>query len=277
MLGRLAIGASAVGIAMAALAVPASASALRPATTAQLTTAHPAAAGTPPTTARATPAMPATSSTGGYVAPSRTLQYGDRGSDVTAMQHRLAALHYWLNVTGVFDYDTQEAVYAFQAINKLSMDGVVGPMTRNALVRPHAYTPQDPSVATRVEVNIYPKVQVLVYYKDHNLALISHISSAGGYRFCDSNGCSIATTPTGWYRANWFAPGWVTVPLGAMYNPVFFIGGSYAIHGDTSVPNYPASHGCVRIPDDLAKVFHTMISVSYSSGTRIHVYSRSGT
>jgi hypothetical protein len=62
-----------------------------------------------------------------------------------------------------------------------------------------------------------------------------------------------------------------------MYNPVFFIGGSYAIHGDTSVPNYPASHGCVRIPDDLAQVFHTMIYVHPGTGTSIHIYDRSAT
>ncbi|HEY6787920.1 MAG TPA: L,D-transpeptidase family protein [Trebonia sp.] len=209
-----------------------------------------------------------------YVPPTRTLQYGDRGADVLAMQHRLYSLHYWLKITGVFDFDTQEAIYAFQAVNGLSMDGVVGPQTKQALEHPHTYKAQDPSVATRIEVNIYPKVQILAYYKNNQLQLISHISSAGGYRFCDSNGCQTATTPTGWYRANWFDPGWVKVPLGEMYNPVFFIGGAYAIHGDTVVPNYPASHGCVRIPDDLASVFHTWISVSYTSGTRIHIYNR---
>ena len=32
-----------------------------------------------------------------------------------------------------------------------------------------------------------------------------------------------------------------------MYYSNFFIGG-YAIHGYASVPNFPASHGCIRIP-----------------------------
>ena len=48
-------------------------------------------------------------------------------------------------------------------------------------------------------------------------------------------------------------PGWVTVPLGQMYNPVFFIGTAYAIHGDTYVPLQPVSRGCVRIPMDIAR------------------------
>ena len=34
--------------------------------------------------------------------------------------------------------------------------------------------------------------------------------------------------------------------LGQMYNPFYFLGG-YAIHGSPSVPNYPASHGCIRV------------------------------
>jgi peptidoglycan hydrolase-like protein with peptidoglycan-binding domain len=256
-IGWLAAGATAAAM-TAAVALPGAA-------------AHAAPAGSAAAARLAASSKPAAAV---YVPPTRTLQSGDQGADVLALQERLHSLHYWLKITKKFDFDTQEAIYAFQAVNGLSIDGVVGPKTKLALEHPHTYKAQDPSVATRIEVNIYPKVEILAYYKNNQLQLISHVSSAGGYRFCDSNGCQIATTPTGWYRANWFDPGWVTVPLGKMYNPVFFIGGAYAIHGDTSVPATPASHGCVRIPDDLALVFHTWISVSYSSGTRIHIYSR---
>jgi peptidoglycan hydrolase-like protein with peptidoglycan-binding domain len=255
---RIAVGTSAAAVAVAALAGGQANAAAR----------GPAAA------AGAARTVSASAAAAGYTAPRRTLQRGDRGADVTALQHRLWGMRYWLKITGVYDFDTQEAVYAFQAVNRLQIDGVVGPRTASALVRPHTYTPQDPAVASRVELNINAKIQVLVYYKNHQLTLISHISSAGGYRFTDQHGTQIATTPTGWYRANWFQPGWVTVPLGKMFNPVFFIGGAYAIHGDTDVPPTPASHGCVRIPDDLAQVFHTMISISSSSGTRIHIYNR---
>ena len=256
----LAAGAGAVAM-TAAVALPTASANAAPMAMARLDTSQ--------LTAKATAATVA-----GYVAPSETLEYGAKGADVLALQHRLHNLHYWLKITGVFDFDTQEAVYAFQAVNGLTMDGIVGPMTKRALVSPHTYKAQDPSVPTRIEVNISPKVEILAYYKDNQLQLISHVSSAGGYHFCDSNGCQVAETPTGWYRANWFDPGWVKVPLGEMYNPVFFIGGDYAIHGDTAVPNYPASHGCIRIPDDLASVFHTYITVGYKDGTRIHVYSR---
>ena len=35
-------------------------------------------------------------------------------------------------------------------------------------------------------------------------------------------------------------------PLGLLYRPKYFYGG-VAIHGFTSVPSQPASHGCVRL------------------------------
>ena len=252
---RLAVGA--IGTTAAAVALagsPASATTLTPATTARL-----AASAAP-----AAPAAPA------YTAPTRTLKYGMSGADVKAMQERLISLKYWLgSATGTFNYDTQEAVYAFQAINRLTMDGVVGPKTAYALAHPIGYVPNGSRVGTRIEVNINPRLQVLLYYKYNVLQLISHVSSAGitGY-----------FTPTGWYRAWGFTSGWVTVPLGKMYNPVWLsVGGDrevYAIHGDTSVPNYPASHGCVRISDDLAKIFHTMITINPTSGTQVDIYNR---
>jgi lipoprotein-anchoring transpeptidase ErfK/SrfK len=60
----------------------------------------------------------------------------------------------------------------------------------------------------------------------------------------------------------------VQVPLGEMYNPVFFIGTAYAIHGDTDVPLVPVSHGCVRIPMDVAQFFHALVA---TPGTPVYV------
>ena len=36
-------------------------------------------------------------------------------------------------------------------------------------------------------------------------------------------------------------------PLGLLYYPNYLIKG-IAIHGNPSVPSFPASHGCIRIP-----------------------------
>jgi hypothetical protein len=214
-------------------------------------------------------------------AVARTMKEGMSGSDVLALQRRLNALHYWPGpkIDGKFTHDVTESVWAFQAINGLKEDGVVGPSTAAALAHPKAYKARYPNLAaTRIEVNINRNVQVLVLYKNNSIALIGGGARAGGYRFCDSHGCGIATTPTGTYTANIFMAGWVKVPLGAMFNPVFFIGTSYAIHGDTSVPVLPASHGCIRIPDNLAQTFYKQIKVRNlnGTGTQIDIYNRSG-
>ena len=74
--------------------------------------------------------------------------------------------------------------------------------------------------------------------------------------------------------------GWVTVPLGEMYNPVFFIGTAYAIHGDTDLPLQPVSHGCVRIPMDIAEIFHAGAHARHAgisaADVTVHPTNRSG-
>jgi len=207
---------------------------------------------------------------GGYTAPTRVLTQGMSGTDVLALQHRLAALHYWVPAfSGTLSYDNVETLYAFQAVNGLTMTGKVDAATGRALVTPHAYQPRDTRVATRIEVDINVNKQLLVYYKNNAIALISHVSTGK---------VNYAITPTGTYTANIFMSGRIVVPLGVMYNPVFFtVNGRttvYAIHGDTEVPSYPDSHGCVRIPYDLSLSFYKMINIvdRNGSGTQIYIY-----
>lgn len=71
---------------------------------------------------------------GGAVTKS-TVKYGSRGADVTYLQQRLAAKGYSVgDIDGIFGNKTLEAVKAFQAVQKLSVDGIVGPKTWAALV-----------------------------------------------------------------------------------------------------------------------------------------------
>jgi hypothetical protein len=44
-----------------------------------------------------------------------------------------------------------------------------------------------------------------------------------------------------------------------MWNPYYFNGG-IAVHGLQSVPSYPASHGCARIPMDIANYFPSLVT-----------------
>ena len=114
--------------------------------------------------------------------------------------------------------------------------------------------------ANRIEVSL--SRETLVLWRNNKVQLISHVSTGGHYSYCSpGGGCGVAITPTGNFRTNVFMRGWVHVPLGEMYNPVFFIGTAFAIHGDTDVPLAPVSHGCVRIPMDIAAFFHKLVRV----------------
>jgi hypothetical protein len=239
-----------------------------------------------PGTALAAPAKPAVASartavaaTAAYTPSKRNLKEGMSGSDVKALQERLAALKYYPGpADGSFGSDTEEAVWAFQEVNHLSVDGVVGPMTKKALVHPRAYQAVFPRHdATRVEVNL--RMGVLVFYKNHQIALVSHISSGGHYYFCDgSNNCGYAITPTGSFRALYFVAGWDQGPLGEMYNPTFFNYDGDAIHGETNanVPVNNVSHGCVRIPYDIATWFYKDLTINQNgTGTEIFIYDQS--
>jgi peptidoglycan hydrolase-like protein with peptidoglycan-binding domain len=208
-----------------------------------------------------------------YTPPKRNLAPGMKGADVKALQERLSSLKYYPgSIDSQFGPNTQAALWAFQEINGVKVTGVVDAATKSALVHPRTY--KSPSYtgkrATRIEVD--QALEVLVLFDNNQIKLISHVSSGGGYYYnCGSYGCSRAVTPNGTYNTTVFMPGWVTVPLGEMYNPVFFISTVFAIHGDTYVPVGPASHGCVRVPMDVAAIFHTLVR---TPGTQVHVYGK---
>ena len=205
-----------------------------------------------------------------------TLRPGMRGAAVRRLQQRLAQLHYYPGpVNGRFGTDTLEAVWAFKEVQGLPTAAAADdadPALQRALDHPQpppVLVPQGGGL--RIEVNL-PR-EVLVLYRHDQVQLISHISAGGGYYYrCPGGGiCGPALTPDGNYRAHWFAGGWLHVPLGRMYNPVFFIGTNFAIHGDIPIPLAPASHGCVRVPVDVANVLYKQIRISPDRGTPIYI------
>jgi len=224
-----------------------------------------------PAAAASTAVTTSVTAPAGYTAPARNLAPGMKGADVKALQERLASLKYYPGaIDGQFGVSTQAALWAFQEINGIRVTGVVDAATKRALVHPKTYTSPyyRGKRATRVEVS--QALEVLVLFENNKIKLISHVSSGGGYYYdCGTYGCSQAVTPNGTYNTTTFMPGWVTVPLGEMYNPVFFISTVYAIHGDTYVPVGPASHGCIRVPMDVSYVFYKMVK---TPGTQVHVY-----
>jgi N-acetylmuramoyl-L-alanine amidase len=164
-----------------------------------------------------------------------TLRLGSRGASVTYLQRRLAALHYDVGtVDGVFGYSTFHGVVAFQKVNGLVRDGIVGPRTWYALAHPVIPRPRRWLSASSLEVNLTRQV---VYLARQGVVL----------RILDaSSGKASTPTPRGNFTIYRRIDGWRQSSLGLMWRPNYFYRG-YAVHGSTSVPAYPASHGCVRV------------------------------
>ena len=163
------------------------------------------------------------------------LRLGSRGTAVIQLQRRLTALHYDVGpVDGSFGSQTLHGVIAFQKVNSLVRDGIVGPRTWAALAHPVIPHPRRWLSSSSVEVNLTRQV---VYLARQGVVL----------RILDSStGKASTPTPTGRFSIVRRINGWRQSPLGLMWRPNYFYRG-YALHGSTSVPAYPASHGCVRV------------------------------
>jgi peptidoglycan hydrolase-like protein with peptidoglycan-binding domain len=179
--------------------------------------------------------------------PPPGLGVGASGPAVTDLQQRLVDLRYDLpEVNGTFGPATQQAVYAFQKVNGMARTGRA---TDDVLARIAAASipPLMVPGASGTHVEIDVARQVLFFVKAGSLFRIVPISTGSGQRFCVDGRCSTAVTPGGAFHVYGKYRGWQTGNLGKLYSPSYFNGG-IAVHGATSVPPYPASHGCARVP-----------------------------
>jgi peptidoglycan hydrolase-like protein with peptidoglycan-binding domain len=178
---------------------------------------------------------------------------GSRGIAVRALQRRLAKLGYLTAVNGHFGGSTARAVLAFRKANGMRRTTVANRSVFRRLARGGgAYRIRYPKAGKHVEFDW--SRQVLVLARGARAVMTVHASSG------------TASTPTvlGSYRFYGKTPGFNSKQ---MYYSSYFIGG-YAIHGYGSVPTYPASHGCIRIPIASAVRAYRWISV----GDPIYTY-----
>lgn len=185
---------------------------------------------------------------------------GAHSDVVLTYEYRLKALGFDPGeVDGVFDQSTRYAVEAVQKLHGAKPTGRIDEAVRFGLSVfqwPEAMV--EDGETTRVEVDL--DRQVMVVYREREVALISTVSTGSGRRFCGGNdGCQYATTPAGRFEFTWRHNGWRTSKLGQLYNPVYFHGG-IAVHGYRSVPTHPASSGCVRIPMHVAEFFPSLVA-----------------
>ncbi len=203
-----------------------------------LTPSSPAPTEPPLATADPSPSIPAL--------PNRDFEAGNKGPGVRILQRILAGLDYDIgNIDGRFGDDTHHAVVAFQKVQGLPRDGVVGKATRRALADPVVPVPRHPKRrGTSIEVDLTRQVLYLV--QEGDIGRIVDVSTGGGYTFVSRGVTKVAMTVTGDYEVYLQKDGWYESSVGPMYRSSFYLRG-FAIHGSASVPPYPASHGCVRV------------------------------
>ena len=194
------------------------------------------------------------------------LSRGAKGPEVLALEEKLASMHYDTGkIDGTFDAMTAFAVMAFQKVEGLERTGRATKDVVDKLAAASKPAPMMPTGgANRVEVDL--KRQVLFLYKDNALHRTLPVSTGNNKRYCVDGQCATAVTPGGSFKVTRKINGLRVSRLGKLYNPLYFNGG-IAIHGAPSVPGYPASHGCVRIPMAVSKWFHDTVPV----GTPVYV------
>jgi peptidoglycan hydrolase-like protein with peptidoglycan-binding domain len=158
---------------------------------------------------------------------------GERGLKVLLLQRGLVQEGFAAPVTGYYDDATARGVLAFRKTNGLGRDGFAVKEVFAMLMRGQgAYRLRYPKAGKHVEFDW--SRQVLVLARGDRPYRTYHTSS----------GTPATPTVFGSYRFYLQTPG--TNSKGMVHSS-YFIGG-YAIHGYPSVPNFPASHGCLRVP-----------------------------
>jgi hypothetical protein len=159
--------------------------------------------------------------------------FGSRSAFVTLIQQRLNALHVYVPQSGVYDTYTGLALDAYHRLLghgvSQSLDGATISELLNGEGTFHVRYPKD---GVHVEGDLTR--QLLAEINGSRVVWIYPISSGK------------PSTPTvlGRFRVYYRVPGYL--PDGMYFSSFFFRG--YAIHGYNPAPDYPASHGCMRLP-----------------------------
>jgi len=159
--------------------------------------------------------------------------FGSRGRFIALIQQRLAALHFYIPQTGVYDQSTGLALDAYHRLLRWGTSQSLDGRTISFLLDGFgAFHVRFPHHGRHAEGNL--SLQLLALVDGNRVDAIYPISS----------GKPSTPTITGDFHVYSKVAGYL--PDG-MYDSNFFIRG-YAIHGYDPAPDYPASHGCMRLP-----------------------------
>jgi L,D-transpeptidase-like protein len=159
------------------------------------------------------------------------LHQGKCGPVVVAFKKAMRKMGYIANSGRCFGGKTARGVLAYRKVNDMTRSYRAGKgLVKRVFAGRGGYRVRHPGAGQHLEVPL--SKQVLVFTKGDKPYAIYPISS----------GKSSTPTVTGHFTFIRTEPGYNSH---GMYYSFYFYGG-YAVHGYESVPDYPASHGCIR-------------------------------
>jgi hypothetical protein len=184
--------------------------------------------------------------------PLPQLASGSGGIYVKLLEKRLRRLQYHVpRPDRSFDFRTADAVMAFNKVQGRARVGSVDAGTWRALARP--IRPRPRAKRPRLHIEVDQTRQVLYVVRKGRIDDTIHVSTGAG-----------GATYDGAWKVYRKIAGYSPHRL---YYPSYYEG-ARAIHGWPEVPNYPASHGCVRVPYWTAKWIHRIAQI----GVEVRIY-----
>ena len=171
---------------------------------------------------------------------------GDEGAGVRQLQDRLMSLGYWLGTPdGEYGSLTVQAVMAFQKYERLPITGTADAATQQRLAVAQRPVPAD---GGGYHVEIDKSRQIIMFAENGRTLWTMNTSTGSEVPYDEEGGSGTAITPTGTFDTCYERDYLRESSLGTLWRPKYFhCGRGIAVHGATSVPSYPASHGCVRV------------------------------
>lgn len=180
-------------------------------------------------------------------------------------KQRLTELGYWTPSIEIPTAQTlRDPLIAFQKVEGLKRTGQLNAEDVAALRQATRPAPKE-SGPLHIEIDLAR--QVLFIVDGTTVSRILPVSTGNNKWFTSEDWTRRACTPCGNFKIYRRLRGWHKSPLGLLYYPNYILAG-VAIHGSKSVPAYPASHGCIRIPMYAAKEFSELMPI----GTPVIVY-----
>jgi peptidoglycan hydrolase-like protein with peptidoglycan-binding domain len=177
---------------------------------------------------------------------------GSSSNTVARAQQRLLDLGFWNGgADGGYGLTTSQSVMAFQKWSGIAASGNVDETTAVALNRIQCRP--SPGITSGDLFEVDKGKQLAFIIRGGRAVWVLNVSTGGNYDYTATDqktGAKIsdkAYTPVGTFRVYRVSdePAYEG-SLGTLYRPRFVIRG-VAVHGYRSVPNYPASHGCIRV------------------------------